>query len=103
MAYKKITNETIWNTDQLHGTTREELYWAIEAVKGMSGRDNTDTHNIIVLADWLLCYNREGEVKLPFTVEGLLLRPGNPPERFVRDKAEGQCIIIGYRKKGEQS
>lgn len=97
MAWKKLTNETLWGTDQLSGTVKEELYWAVEALKGMSGRENNDSRSILSIADWLLCYNKEGKVNLPYTVEGLLFRPGLPPANFSDNKAEGTCLIIGHR------
>lgn len=101
--FRKLTNESLWNTVQLKGVEKEELYWVAEAIKGMAGRENNDTHNILVLADWLVCYNRIGRVTLPFNVEGLLFRPGMPPERFRNNSAEGELLIIGYRSKKEES
>lgn len=99
MAWKKLTNESLWGTDQLKGTIKEELYWAVEALKGMSGRENTDKHFILSIADWLICYNKEGKTELPFAVEGLLFRPGLPPANFNENEShvEGTCLIIGHR------
>lgn len=98
---KKITNESLWGTDQLKGTLKEELYFAMEALKGMSGKENTDSHSIFSVADWLFCYNREGKVNLPYTVEGLLFHPGMPAANFRGNEAEGTCLIIGHRVKKE--
>lgn len=106
MAWKKLTNESLWGTDQLKGTIREELYWAVEALKGMSGRENTDKHSILSIADWVVCYNREGKVELPFVVEGLLFRPGLPPANFSGNErvVEGTCLLVGHKvKKGDES
>ena len=104
MGFKKLTNESLWGTEQLKGTLREELYWAVESLKGMSGKENTDKHNILSIADWLFCYSREGKVNLPYTVEGLLFRPGLPPANFNDNKAEGTFLIVGHRvKKGEET
>lgn len=101
MGFKKLTNESLWGTDQISGTLKEELYWAVEALKGMSGKENTESHHILSIADWMVCLNREGRVNLPYTVEGLLFRPGNPPANFKENKAEGTCLIIGCRVKKE--
>lgn len=96
--YRKLTNESLWNTTQLRGVEKEELYWVAEALKGMAGRENTDTHNILVLADWIFAYNEEGELTLPFDVDGLILRPGNPPALINNRTVQGSCIVIGHRK-----
>lgn len=99
MAFKKLTNESLWNTSQLKGIEKEELYWAVDALKGMSGREITETHSILALADWIFAYNKTGHVDLPFTVEGIELRPGNLPANFNGNSANGTCLIIGHRTK----
>lgn len=106
MAWKKLTNESLWNTEQLRGTIKDELYWAVEALKGVSGKENTDEHSIFAIADWFICYNRVGRVDLPFAIEGLLFRPGMPPANVNENDTyvEGTCLIIGHRvKKGGEA
>lgn len=99
--FRKLTNESLWNTDQLKGTVREDLYWCAEALKGMCGRDNNETHSILSIADWLFCYCKADKVNLPYEVEGLLLRPGMPPANFSGNNVQGTCIVIGHRIKKE--
>lgn len=102
MAFRKNTNESLWNSKQLNGIEKEELYWVAQALVGMCGRENTETHSILALADWVFAYNKTGHVDLPFTVEGIELRPGNLPANFKGNSADGTCLIIGHRvKQGE--
>lgn len=97
MAFKKLTNESLWNTDQLKGVEKEEIYWALEALKGMSGRENTDKHSILAISDWIVVLNESGEVKLPFKTKGLYFRPGMPPANFEGNTMESAGLLIGHR------